>query len=187
LKGENRLDLIAEPENRLAFLDSSMFVNNVFKDFKIGMPSIFESDEVIAKVLIAASISPPLKDIVSLKTSQLIESGIFKRIFERYSKRGFPVKPQAIGPEVLTIQHLSAGFVVICGLLVLCILAFAAEWLTVLMKHRFKHRKFQVIHGRFKLIKRSKKFKTKSRKWALPKCTVYSNMFTIILRSAKRF
>jgi hypothetical protein len=136
----------------MALLEGSMYINNVFKNFKTGMQSIFESDEVIAQVHIAASISPPLKEIVSSKTSQLIESGIFMRSFNQYYGRDLPKKPQVVGPQVLTVQHLSAGFVVICGLLVLCILVFAAEWLTVLMKHWLKHRKFQVIHGRFKLM-----------------------------------
>jgi hypothetical protein len=170
--------LVADPENRLAILDSSMLINNVFKDFKTGVQSIFESNEVIAQVHIAASISPPLKEIVSLKTSQLVESGILKRIFDHFSKIDFPVKPQAIGPQVLTIKHLSAGFVVICGLLVLCILMFAAEWLTVLMKHLFKHRSFMLMTARSKSFWRKR---TQSY-WRLD-----FNIFRVIWIRVKRF
>jgi hypothetical protein len=169
----------------MAYLDSPIISNYLFKGFKSGVPSIFETDEVIAPVHIAASISPPLKNIVSLKTLQLIESGIFMRTFNHYFKRDFPLKTQVIGPQILTTKHLSAGFVVICGLLVLCIFVFAAEWLTVLMKHQIKHRKLQVVNRCFKLmIARSKSC---WRKWKVSNWRIDYRIFRVIWAHVKRF
>jgi hypothetical protein len=166
--------LVVDPENRLAFLECPMFINNLLEQFKIGKQSIFESDEVISQVYISASISPPLKDIVSLKISQLVESGIFTHIFYRQLKRDFPLKPQKIGPEVLTIQHLSAGFVVICSLLLLCILVFTAEWLTVLMIQMLESQRINLETAN-------------EHKWTLPKCRCDLSIFSITWANFKIF
>jgi hypothetical protein len=75
-----------------------------------------------------------LKNIIYLKAPQLVESGIMHRhmqdAFVQVDKKP---KPQAIGPQVLTVQHLSASFIIIFGFLGLSMIVFMAECAPKLM------------------------------------------------------
>jgi hypothetical protein len=75
-----------------------------------------------------------LKDILERKISQFHEAGFFPvhKIRGYKEKR---LKSEEVGPQVLTLQHLKAGFVVICVLLILSIAVFFAELAAPLMKN----------------------------------------------------
>jgi hypothetical protein len=95
--------------------------------YRTGMPSLFESKvESIAPARFAIMISLPLKDIMNMIISRFQESGFFSLETIRNHTENL-WKHEEVGPQILTMQHLQAGFVVICGLLILSITVFFAE------------------------------------------------------------
>jgi hypothetical protein len=121
------VDALADPENRIALLTTNMLMKGLLREnYRYGVSSVFVSDENIATIRIGYVIKTPFKDIISLKLSQLQEAGIFLKINSLYMQ-DFEMKPEAIGPQVLTIQHLGTGFVVIFSLLALSVAVFAVE------------------------------------------------------------
>jgi hypothetical protein len=56
---------------------------------------------------------------------------------EKFALEEFKSKPEKIGPQVLTLQHLGAGFIVICVSLGISVIAFAAECAPMLIR-KFK-------------------------------------------------
>jgi hypothetical protein len=105
--------------------------------YRSGVSSIFAAEENVAPLYWGFVMNTPLKDIVSLKASQLHESGIISHMFKAAFMKDFESKPEAIGLQVLTLQHLEAGFVVIFCLLVLSIPVFAVEIAPKLWKKLF--------------------------------------------------
>jgi hypothetical protein len=68
---------------------------------------------------------PHLKDVITLKAGQLQQAGILTRHLSKFE--GVDLKPEPIGPQVLTLKHLEAGFVVIFSLLASSVAVFAIE------------------------------------------------------------
>jgi hypothetical protein len=121
-------DNLVEPENRLAFITIPSKYKMMIRDnYKKGMPSIFEADENLERVYSGFQSHYVMKDIIHLKGSQLVESGIVNRHLKHVIAEELFTKPQEIGPQVLTVQHLSVGFIIIFGLLVLSIVVFMLE------------------------------------------------------------
>jgi hypothetical protein len=127
---------VVEPENRFAFIVSSIAIDQVlFKSYRKGVSSIFVTEENVSNEFLGMMMHIALRDIIRLKASQYIESGILSKYYlKAFYKESFMSKQDAIGPQVLTLQHLSAGFVVICGLLILSLAVFVAEFLPKLLK-----------------------------------------------------
>jgi hypothetical protein len=129
-------DLIVEPENRYAFTNMPLrfhsFHNSLFRS---GTSSIFEADEDLSISYYGFVICLAIKDIIHSKASQLVESGIMQRhIQDTIVQEDKKPKPEAIGPQVLTVQHLSASFIIILGFLTLSFIVFLAECAPKLMK-----------------------------------------------------
>jgi hypothetical protein len=79
-----------------------------------------------------------MKKLVHLKATQLLESGIFWHLYKNaYFPRDFTSKPEAIRPQVLSMAHLTAGFVVCSALMSLSIVAFIFEYTPLLSKKLF--------------------------------------------------
>jgi hypothetical protein len=95
--------------------------------YKSGVPSVFIADENVAPTWFGFTMDPPLKEIISLKASHLQEAGIMQRAMKSEFMEDVEFKPEEIGPQVLTLQHLEAGFVVILFVLLLSIAVFAVE------------------------------------------------------------
>jgi hypothetical protein len=101
--------------------------------YRTGMPSLFESKvENIAPAYFGAMISLPLTDIMNIKISQFHEAGLFSLETIRNHTENL-WKHEEVGPQILTMQHLKAGFVVIFGLLIMSIAVFFAELATPLL------------------------------------------------------
>jgi hypothetical protein len=113
----------------MALVAPSMFFDFAYrKTYYCGVPSILETNEDMSPYQLGYVMHIALKDIVTLKTSQLLESGNLARNLKTASKlESFKMKPQDIGPQVLTLDHLEAGFVVILVCLGLSIVVFAVE------------------------------------------------------------
>jgi hypothetical protein len=121
-------DRVAEPENRIGFVTTSLIFREALKQcYRSGVSSVFLAEDNIAPVHIGYFINVAHKDIITLKASQFVESGIISYWMKKTIYGEPPTKQEEIGPQVLTLQHLSAGFVVIFALLALSIIAFAAE------------------------------------------------------------
>jgi hypothetical protein len=120
-------DRSADHENRVALLITPLVLNQVLKYcYRSGLPSLYEADDFSHNLYMGFTMS--LKDIITLKASQIIESGILSwEIRTKNQMDELLNKPQEIGPQVLTFQHLRAGFVVIFGFLGASIVVFAAE------------------------------------------------------------
>jgi hypothetical protein len=98
------------------------------------VPSVFVTDENVAPTLWVLTMSSPLKDIIFLKTSQLQQAGIMQRWVNLKYDSKFGMKIEEIGPQVLQLQHLETGFVVILCLFGLSIGVFALEFAPKLWK-----------------------------------------------------
>jgi hypothetical protein len=125
---ESSLQAITEPENRMGLFASLMVMKAFYKrDYRSGVPSVFVADENVLPLHWGYVMKTPLRDIISSKALQLQEAGIWTRHFKNAMLEDFRSKPEEIGPQVLTLQHLSAGFVVIVTLLSLSVAVFAVE------------------------------------------------------------
>jgi hypothetical protein len=80
---------------------------------------------------------PALKDIIHLKGSQLHEAEIINHLSKDKSMKNFKRKSVEIGPQVLTLKHLGAGFVLIVSFLVLSFIVFAVECAPKKLKQMF--------------------------------------------------
>jgi hypothetical protein len=105
--------------------------------YRSGVSSSFDVDENIAPLHWGYVMKPHLSDIITLKTSQLHEAGIFARNWKSELLKDFETKPEEIGPQVLTLQHLAAGFVVIVCLLAFSVAIFAVEIAPKLSRNLF--------------------------------------------------
>jgi hypothetical protein len=135
-KLEHILNVVAEPENRMAYVISPIYIAMGYKQaYRYGVSSLHEANEDVSTLYLGYVMHIALKDIVTLKAAHYFESGIAMQNFKTNGRlEGFKLKPQAIGPQVLTLRHLEAGFVVIVVLLGLSCVAFAVELLPTLMR-----------------------------------------------------
>jgi hypothetical protein len=132
---DSALERLVEPENREAFIGFPYIIQNAYRiSYRSGKSSIFESHENIAPRYWGINMSVELKDIIHHKASQLLESGILPRLIKNADKDPI-IGPEELGPQVLTLQHLSAGFVVIFGLLGLSFVAFLAEFVPTMLRN----------------------------------------------------
>jgi hypothetical protein len=132
---EDYFDYIVEPENRMGFYTAPMILQDTFKSvYRSGWPSIFTADEEFSLTYLGIIMNAPLRDDVTPKASAILESGIFLRNLRNVSLDSFLMKPEEIGPQVLTLEHLSAGFILIFGLLAVSIAVFVAECMPTLLR-----------------------------------------------------
>jgi hypothetical protein len=76
-----------------------------------------------------------LKDIFHLKASHIVEARIMHRhLQDAFLQVDKKTKPQEIGPQVLTVQHLSASFIIIFGFLGLSMIVFIIKCAPKLLK-----------------------------------------------------
>jgi hypothetical protein len=129
------LDIAAEPENRFALVTTPFTMNVIYKStYRSGLSSVTIADEDVSTTHVTYVMHVSLKDIVRPMLSHLHEAGIFTWQLKRVQLEKFRTKLEEIGPQVLTLTHLKAGFVVISVLLAVSVVAFAAECAPMLMK-----------------------------------------------------
>jgi hypothetical protein len=119
---------LVEPENRMAFVLAPFMFRAIYLDnYRGGLSSVFAADEDFSPMYFGYTMHVALRDIIHLKASQLHESGILAHNFTKEYQVDIKSRPEAIGPQVLTFQHLEAGFFVIVVCLGVSIVAFAVE------------------------------------------------------------
>jgi hypothetical protein len=123
------LNEVVEPENRHAFVTTPFIMNRVYRNsYKSGGWSIFVAKENVAPMYSGFVMHVALKDIITLKATQYHESGILSHALKKhYSLEGLNPEPEPIGAQILTLRHLSLGFIIICGLLMASIVVFMVE------------------------------------------------------------
>jgi hypothetical protein len=118
---------LVEPENRIAYIAPPTLLKDAYsRTYRRGLSSIFVADEDVSPAWHGFDMNIVLKDIISLKASQLVESGILPNVLSEIRRHKL-TKPEEIGPQVLTLRHLEAGFVVIFVLLGVSFVAFVVE------------------------------------------------------------
>jgi hypothetical protein len=121
-----------EPENKLAVIDVPTIDDEIHKKlYRSGFSSIFIAKQDVSPVYFGYKSESSMRQIINLKASQLHESGISSYILKKSEnfKKEFKPKPSKVGPQVLTMQHLSAGFVVFWVCLGISAVVFSAEFL----------------------------------------------------------
>jgi hypothetical protein len=112
----------------MALLYPSAMMAGRFKTiYRSGVSSIFTAQENVQTRMHGFIMDAHLKEIIALKASQLQEAGIMQLFVKSFLNTNVELKPEEIGPQVLTLRHLAAGFVVILFLLVLSIAVFVVE------------------------------------------------------------
>jgi hypothetical protein len=130
----DNLHYAVEPENRMGFFTTPMILQDAYKKhYRTGCSSIFTANEEFSPAYLGIVMNAPLRDVVTPKASAILESGIFSHILKSVYLDSFLMKPEEIGPQVLTLQHLSAGFILIFGMLAVSIAVFVAECSSMLL------------------------------------------------------
>jgi hypothetical protein len=129
---------MVEPENRVALVIQQNMMNVISKrNLRSGVVSVFEADEDTLPFYMGYKMHIALKDVMNLKMSQLHESGIPQQLLGLVAMESFRTKPEEIGPQVLSLAHLKAGFIVIFALLFLSVSVFLVECGPKLVKKLF--------------------------------------------------
>jgi hypothetical protein len=132
-------DAFVEPENRMAIIAPHHFPDYIHKfRYSSGTSSIITTYVQISPLYYGYVSFEPLKEIVKLKAARLVDSGILKHTLEK-SKSSNPSESNSKGyPEVLTLPHLEAGFVIFCVMSGVSIVAFLGECAWVRCKQMAK-------------------------------------------------
>jgi hypothetical protein len=129
------MDAVTEPENRYGFISTPNLMKTLNKDeYRYGVSSIFVADVDITPMWFGYTMKPLVKEIISTKAAHLQEAGILSYKINSAFMKDFETKPEEIGPQVLSLQHLEAGFVVILCLLGFSVAVFAVEVAPKLLK-----------------------------------------------------
>jgi hypothetical protein len=121
-------DAAVDHENRVALIFTQSLMKIICKNlYRKGVMSLFETDEDTLPLYYGYKMHIALKDIFTEKISRFIETGIITNQLKYYSLENFRSKPEEIGPQVLTLTHLRAGFILILVLLGLSFFIFMVE------------------------------------------------------------
>jgi hypothetical protein len=132
-------DKFVEPENRMAIIGPRQFPDYIHKlSYSSGTSSIFTANEKVSPLFYGYMSEEHLKEIVKLKAARLEESGILKHIFERSKLSTRTESNSESFPQVLTLPHLEAGFVIFCVMSGVSIVAFLGEFAWIRCKQMAK-------------------------------------------------
>jgi hypothetical protein len=118
-------DAYVEPENRMSLLGAPRSTLRKTLVHRPELMSIFIADENVFPLFDVLKSKGPAQERFFQKASQVYESGIFHRVTELDDV--FRKTSNEIGPQVLTLEHLRAGFVVFMAFLGLSFAVFLFE------------------------------------------------------------
>lgn len=131
-------DIAAEPANKATILTSSELLTEVLTYFYRSGSSSLELLEEIIKTVPMCVMFPfhsPLFELFNKKMHQLLSSGLIYYWYNyEINRKGLKLKPEIIGPQILTMEHVSIGFFACLCPLVLSILTFFCELLIFKIK-----------------------------------------------------
>jgi hypothetical protein len=132
------LDIVVEPENRLATIAPNVWYRDLMRlHYKRGTTSIFIAEQEISPVYLGIATVPFMKAGFQSTALQLLESGIFMFLHKNEYSKSFDPKPAEIGPQVLTLTHLQAGFFICSALLCLSVVVFFLEFAPKVLRKLF--------------------------------------------------
>jgi hypothetical protein len=106
------------------------------ENYKTGATSLCVVDETVAPVFIGFYMHVALKEIIDSKAPNFFERGLIAAWLKRIADANLRV--DEVGAQVLTLQHLRAGFVLIVVFLSVSFLAFVAECTPKVTKKLFE-------------------------------------------------
>jgi len=121
---------IAEPENKYALcFTRDDFTRMVNEQYKTGRPSIRLMDQTIAVFHAGMKFNKfsPFFEAFNEKIGRMVSSGLIKVNSLVYSNEKIHTYVPEIGPQVLTLDQLRFGFLIIIACLVLSIVVFILE------------------------------------------------------------
>jgi hypothetical protein len=123
-----RLKRVVDHENHFAYICTPLFVSTTYRSvYKSGKPSIFALDDYVSSLYFGFAMHIALKDIITLKASQYVESGLWKKRMDNTMKDHYWKVTDKIEPQVLRVKHLSLGFIIICVMWAIGTVVFAVE------------------------------------------------------------
>lgn len=124
-------DIVAEPANKGTAIMSpyllSMLQNNQYRS---GLSSLELVEERLAGVHMSVMFPyfSPLFEAFNEKIQLMLSNGLIDYWHKNFAnRRGLKIKIDDIGPQILTMEHVSIGFLVCLFPMVLSILAFVGE------------------------------------------------------------
>lgn len=105
--------------------------------YRDGFSSLILLDEVVYTIPISVTFPyfSPIFEISNEKLHQLIASGLTSYWYDKIiNPKGLKIKPEDVGPQVLTMEHVTIGFIVCMWPLALSILVFIFEVLFFKLK-----------------------------------------------------
>lgn len=130
----NCLQQISEPKVKGTSLLSPEVFNQIGQSFRSGTASLTLLDETIATFPAGQKFNSycPFYETFNRKIDRMISSGLIRHWYDEfYTRKSFKIKPEETGPEVLTMDHLGIGFLVCLIPLVLGIIAFVVELMSL--------------------------------------------------------
>jgi hypothetical protein len=161
------LERFSEPENRMAFTGEKSILKLLLINYHTGVSSFHETGESFKSIYYGFITDPPMRERTSLIASRLHESGIISKMYNDLYKLNLPKQtPPEIGPQVLTLDHLKAGFVICFVLFTISLVVFAAEFVPKLSRKLFHHLLPAYIVVKFMKSqkKQEKKYRSQSRR-----------------------
>lgn len=129
---DNCLEIIIEPEVKGTMILPRQVLATINNQYRSGFASLEMLEETIATTPagLMFRVFSPLIEIFNEKSQQLFAGGFITHWYDRmFNPMGFTRKPEEIGPQVLTMEHLRICFLVCLCPLALSLIAFLLELL----------------------------------------------------------
>lgn len=124
-------DIAAEPANKATILTSSDTLTGVLNlSYRSGSSSLELLDEIIKTIPMSVMFPfhSPLYEVFNKKIYQLLSTGLIYHWYNHeINRKGLKLKPEEIGPQILTMEHVSIGFLICFIPLALSVLTFLIE------------------------------------------------------------
>lgn len=142
-------DIIAEPANFGATLAAPYSLSKISNKYRSGVTSIALLEDFLFTIPVAVAFPyfSPLVETFNEKIHQLLAGGFITHWYsDIMNPKGFTIKPEEIGPQVLTMDHVTIGFLFCLFPLMLGFVAFICE--LAIKSIAVRGRKFKIIKVR---------------------------------------
>lgn len=125
------LDIISEPENRgFTHAEDSGLIKVIYKSYRSGRQSFSILKETILNVPSAFSFYQynMFYETFNRRIEQMLSNGVIQRMTADYENpKLYKLRPEEIGPQVLTLDHIGVGFLVCLIPMSFAVIVFAIE------------------------------------------------------------
>lgn len=145
-EGVDCFDIIAEPANVGATLAAPYSLSKISNKYRSGVSSIALLEDFLFTIPVAVAFPyfSPLVETFNEKMHQLLAGGFIAQWYtDIMNPKGLTIKPDEIGPQVLTMDHVTIGFLFCLCPLMLGFVAFICE--VAIKSIAAKGRKFKIL------------------------------------------